>query len=46
MENSKFQIGNKLKSARLASGLTQEKVAELIGLSSRYVGSIETDRTR
>lgn len=46
MKKSKIQVGKKLKSARLSCGYTQEQVAELLGLASRYIGSLETSKSR
>lgn len=34
-------IGNKVREARLKYGLTQEKLAELVGISDSYMGLIE-----
>lgn len=47
-KNDKKNItyGQKLKNARLALGLTQEKVAEYLGLAPRYVSDIERDKTK
>lgn len=41
--NPNIKIGNKLKQARVACGYTQEKVAEIINCSSRYIGQLETN---
>ena len=43
-QNIKF--GNKLKLARETLGLTQEKVAEYLGLGSRYISDIERNKTK
>lgn len=43
--NIDLNIGNKLKNARIASGLTQEEVAEKLNSSSRYLGQLETNRS-
>lgn len=42
-KNENIKIGFKLQEARIASGYTQEQVAELAGCSSRYIGQLETD---
>lgn len=41
-----IKYGNKLKKAREALGLTQEKVAEYLGLGSRYISDIERNKTK
>lgn len=46
MKNLNITYGKKLKKARLALGLTQEKVAEYLGLAPRYVSDLERDKTR
>lgn len=50
MKNKKFEqnikYGNKLKKAREALGLTQEKVAEYLGLGPRYISDIERNKTK
>ena len=38
--------GQKLKKAREALGLTQEKVAEYLGLGPRYISDIERNKTK
>ena len=43
-QNLKF--GNKLKLARETLGLTQEKVAEYLGLGPRYISDIERNKTK
>ena len=43
-QNIKF--GNKLKLARETLGLTQEKVAEYLGLGPRYISDIERNKTK
>ena len=40
-----IEVGEKLKNARLATGYTQEQVAEIIDYSSRYISQLETNRT-
>ncbi len=47
-KNSKenIQYGQKLKQAREALGLTQEKVAEYLGLGPRYISDIERNKTK
>lgn len=39
-------IGNNLKNIRISLGLTQEEVAEALGLSSRYLSDIERNKTK
>lgn len=50
MKNKKseqnIKYGNKLKKAREALGLTQEKVAEYLGLGPRYISDIERNKTK
>ena len=41
-----IKYGNKLKKAREALGLTQEKVAEYLGLGPRYISDIERNKTK
>ncbi len=41
-----IKYGNKLKLAREALGLTQEKVAEYLGLGPRYISDIERNKTK
>jgi len=41
LKNKKRQFGKNLKKLRLKSGVTQEKLAELTGLSVVYVGYLE-----
>lgn len=41
-----IKIGKKLKSIRKAYGYTQEKLAEKIECSTRYIGDIEQDRSK
>lgn len=36
-KNQDLKVGDKLQKARIANGYTQERVAEIIGCSSRYV---------
>lgn len=45
MNNPDIQVGNKLKSARIAAGYTQEQVAEILNCSSRYIGQLETNKS-
>jgi len=40
-----IKIGNNLRKIRKSNGYTQEKFAELIECSTRYVSDIEKDRT-
>ena len=44
-KNREIKIGKKLKENRIANGYTQEKVAEILGCSPRYIGQLETDVT-
>ena len=41
-----INYGQKLKRARESLGLTQEKVAEYLGLGSRYISDIERNKTK
>lgn len=41
-----IKYGEKLKLAREALGLTQEKVAEYLGLGPRYISDIERNKTK
>lgn len=41
-----IKIGKKLQAIRRAHGYTQEKLAEEIECSTRYVGDIEQDRSK
>lgn len=41
-----IKYGQKLKIARESLGLTQEKVAEYLGLGPRYISDIERDKTK
>lgn len=41
-----INYGQKLKKAREAIGLTQEKVAEYLGLGPRYISDIERNKTK
>ena len=43
---SVIKIGKKLQSIRKTHGYTQEKMAEKIECSTRYVGDIEQDRSK
>ncbi len=38
-------LGNRIKSTREAKNLTQEKLAELTGLSNNYISNIERNRS-
>lgn len=42
-KNFDIKVGNKLQSARLSNGYTQEKVSELVGCSPRYIAQLEAD---
>ncbi len=46
INNKKILIGNILKNTRKSLGLTQEKVAEYLGLAPRYISDIERDKTK
>lgn len=50
MNNNKskqnINFGQKLKRAREVLGLTQEKVAEYLGLGPRYISDIERNKTK
>lgn len=41
-----IKIGKKLQSIRKANGYTQEKLAEKIECSTRYIGDIEQDKSK
>ena len=41
-----IKYGQKLKAARESLGLTQEKVAEYLGLGPRYISDIERNKTK
>lgn len=42
----KILIGQRLKQIRKSAGLTQEQVAEKLGLAPRYISDIEKDKTK
>ena len=44
--NKKILIGKTLKNIRISLGMTQEQVAELLGLAPRYISDIERDKTK
>ena len=46
IDNPKILIGAKLKDVRKSMGLTQEEVAETLGLAPRYISDIERDKTK
>ena len=47
MKKSKaIKIGKKLQAIRKTNGYTQEKLAEEIECSARYIGDIEQDRSK
>ena len=47
MKKSKaIKIGKKLQTIRKTNGYTQEKLAEEIECSTRYIGDIEQDRSK
>lgn len=41
-----IKIGKKLQSIRKSNGYTQEKLAEKIECSTRYIGDVEQDRSK
>ena len=43
---NEIKIGKQLQSIRKAYGYTQEKLAEKIECSTRYIGDIEQDRSK
>ncbi len=43
---STIKIGEELKKLRRSNGYTQEKMAEAIDVSTRYIGDIEQDRAK
>lgn len=45
-KSSVIKIGKKLQSIRKIHGYTQEKMAEKIECSTRYIGDIEQDRSK
>ena len=45
-KKSKIKIGNLLKRTRKSLGYTQEDVAEMLDLASRYISDIERDKTK
>ena len=45
-KSSVIKIGKKLQSIRKTHGYTQEKMAEKIECSTRYIGDIEQDRSK
>lgn len=44
--NKDLQFGRKLQRARKKTGLTQEKLADAIRLSTTFIGLIETGRRK
>ena len=38
---AQIELGMRIKRLRVAKGLTQEKLAEALGISAEYVGKIE-----
>ena len=44
--NKDINIGEKLRKARTASGYTQEQTSEEIECAPRYIGQLETNRTK
>ena len=45
-DNLQILIGQNLKTIRTSLGLTQEEVAESLGLAPRYVSDIERNKTK
>ena len=45
-KQSTIKIGEILKKLRKGNGYTQEKMAEEIGVSTRYISEIEKDRSK
>lgn len=45
-KQSTIKIGEILKKLRKSNGYTQEKMAEEIGVSTRYISEIEKDRSK
>lgn len=45
-KNTKIEVGQKLKQARISCGFTQEDVCEKIGCATRYIGQLETNQTQ
>lgn len=45
-KKSNIKIGNILKRTRKSLGYTQEEVAEMLDLASRYISDIERDKTK
>ncbi len=45
-KNQKILIGKLLRETRRSLGLTQEYVAEQLGLAPRYISDIERDKTK
>ena len=46
LETKKILIGKLLRETRISLGLTQEYVAEQLGLAPRYISDIERDKTK
>lgn len=46
LDKNKILIGKRLKETRYSLGLTQEYVAERLGLAPRYISDIEHDKTK
>lgn len=44
-KDANIKVGNKLQNARISNGYTQEKIAELVGCSPRYISQLESDIT-
>lgn len=45
MKDPNRQIGSRIKAARMEKKLTQEKLAEIINISTTYVSEIESKGT-
>lgn len=46
LEKKKIKIGELLRKTRKSLGYTQEDVAEMLDLASRYISDIERDKTK
>ncbi|MEG2350774.1 MAG: helix-turn-helix transcriptional regulator, partial [Hungatella sp.] len=45
MKINYLDIGKRLRSARLAKGISQEKLAESVGVGTTHISHIETGNT-
>lgn len=46
MDMNYYEIGQRIRQARKARGLSQEKLAEIIGISTTHMSHIETANTK